>query len=104
MHIAVTNHNLKAVKWLCTHFDVKQLNFESIVKAATSCKAIPIIIYLTEVIDRKYFKSMDSNVDLKIAMSVKKGDDGVKLFKKFIKDPMHAYRINDMLKFSCMNN
>lgn len=104
MDIAVRNQNLKAVKWLATHFDIKQWNFESVMKEAINSKAISIISYFTEEFDKKYFNTIDIRVAFDITLSLKKEDECVVLFKRFIKDPMNAYKINDMLLVPCMKN
>ncbi|CAC5405081.1 unnamed protein product [Mytilus coruscus] len=111
MNIAVRKKNLEAVQWLCSNFDIKQLNFESIIKIAVSVGAIPIVRYFTEVIDRKYFNSIDILVAIDshttssyLTGSLREEEDRIFIFKWYLQDTNNRYRINDILKLSCMKN
>lgn len=102
MTIAIKYCNLKAVKWLCTNINNEQLNFESIMKEVIKCGNTSIIRYVTEVIDPKYCNSWDIIVAINSSVSFREEDDRLAVIRWYIQDPINRYRINDMMKLSCM--
>ncbi|XP_071140749.1 uncharacterized protein [Mytilus edulis] len=111
MSIAVRKKNLEVVQWLCSNFDVKSLNFESIIKEAVSVDAISIVRYFTEIIDRRYFHSKDIllaidnyTITSYFKRTLNKEDDRIVIFKWFLQDTNNRYRINEILKLTRMKN
>ncbi|CAG2215313.1 unnamed protein product [Mytilus edulis] len=104
MKIALKHSNWEAVKWLCKNFDDEKLNVQAFMKEAINCGEISVIRYFTEIFDRKYF---DSNA---ILVAIGRGasftcmeiDDLTCLIKWYLQDIKNRYRINDVLKLSCM--
>ncbi|VDI14933.1 Hypothetical predicted protein [Mytilus galloprovincialis] len=111
MNIAVRTKNLEVVQWLYSNFDVKQLNFETIIKEAVSVGAISIVRYFTEIIDRRFFHSKDILLAIDsyiispyFTKSLDKEEDRIVIFKWFLQDKNNKYIINDILKWPRIKN
>ncbi|XP_063437406.1 uncharacterized protein LOC134718679 [Mytilus trossulus] len=102
MNIALKNRNWEAVQWLCKNYDIEKLNFRAIMEEAITYGPISVIRYLTEIIDRKYFNSRDILLALEREELFMDENDCELLIKWYLQDSQNRYRINDMLKLSCM--